>query len=75
MMGHQYAAGIRQCIKGLTRFVAVLVFILAVTQAAIRQNTDSLAFEDTLTLAELRASVSALKDVDLSIKPSTQKRP
>jgi len=54
---------------------AVLVFILAVTQAAIRQNTDSLAFEDTLTLAELRASVSALKDVDLSIKPSTQKRP
>lgn len=46
---------------------AVLVFILAVTQAAIRQNEDSLAMEDSLTLAELKASVSALKEVDLSV--------
>ena len=46
----------------------ILVFILAVTQAAIRQNQDGLAMEDLLTLAELKASVNALRDVDLSIR-------
>ena len=40
---------------------AILVFILAVTQSAIRQNEDSLAMEDSLTLAELKTSVNALK--------------
>lgn len=53
---------------------AILVFILAVTQSAIRQNEDSLAMEDSLTLAELKASVSALKEVDLSVnKPKSGK--
>ena len=53
---------------------AILVFILAVTQSAIRQNEDSLAMEDSLTLAELKASVNALKEVDLSVnKPKSGK--
>lgn len=52
---------------------AILVFILAVTQSAIRQNESSLAMEDSLTLAELKASLSALKDVDLSIGSAKNK--
>ncbi|MBV2360412.1 hypothetical protein KUH32_11545 [Thalassococcus sp. CAU 1522] len=43
---------------------AVLVFILAITQAAIRQGRESAAIEDTLTLAELRAALAALRDVE-----------
>lgn len=43
---------------------AVLVLILAVTHAAIRQGREGAAIEDTLTLAELRAAVTALRDVE-----------
>ena len=43
---------------------AVLVLILAVTQSAIRSGREGAAIEDTLTLAELRAAVTALRDVE-----------
>jgi hypothetical protein len=43
---------------------AVLVFILAVTQAAIREGREGVGLEDTLTLAELRAAMNALRDVE-----------
>ncbi|UMA64102.1 hypothetical protein LVO79_13860 [Roseivivax marinus] len=43
---------------------AVLVFILAVTQAAIRRGREGAGIEDTLTLAELRAAMTALRDMD-----------
>ncbi|PYG27998.1 hypothetical protein [Pelagimonas varians] len=43
---------------------AVLVFILAVTQSAIRSGREGAGVEDTLTLAELRAAVTALRDVE-----------
>ncbi|AUC54641.1 hypothetical protein CDO87_16315 [Sagittula sp. P11] len=48
----------------------VLVFILAITQGAIRHGRDGTGIEDTLTLAELRAAVTALRDVEqLSAPP------
>ena len=47
---------------------AILVFILAVTQSVIRQNRDGLDLEHSLTVAELKATVNVLKDVDLSVK-------
>jgi hypothetical protein len=43
---------------------AVLVFILAITQGAIRTGREGAAIEDTLTLAELRAALTALRDLD-----------
>lgn len=45
----------------------VLVFVLAVTQAAIRSGRDGLSIEETLTLADLRAAVNAMRDVELSL--------
>ncbi|MFD2738430.1 hypothetical protein ACFSUD_02500 [Sulfitobacter aestuarii] len=47
---------------------AVLVFILAITQSAIRTGREGAAVEDTLTLAELRAALAAMRDVDLTLK-------
>lgn len=52
---------------------AILVFILAVTQSVIRQNRDNLDLEDSLTIAELKATVNVLKDVDLSIQKVDRK--
>ncbi|MEL7098660.1 MAG: hypothetical protein AAGM84_07515 [Pseudomonadota bacterium] len=43
---------------------AVLVFILAITQAAIRGSREGTGPEDTMTLAELRAALSAIRDVE-----------
>lgn len=43
---------------------AVLVFILAITQGAIRRGREGAAIEDTLTLAELRAALAALSEID-----------
>ncbi|MDA7425408.1 AAA family ATPase [Thalassococcus lentus] len=43
---------------------AVLVFILAITQSAIREGHDGAGVEDRMTLAELRAALSALRDVE-----------
>ncbi|KQI68757.1 hypothetical protein AN189_07665 [Loktanella sp. 3ANDIMAR09] len=46
---------------------AVLVLILAVTQAAIRVGREGTATEDSMTLAELRAAVTAIRDMDTSL--------
>lgn len=46
---------------------AVLVFVLAITQASIRSGRDDLSIEETLTLAELKAAISAMKDIELSM--------
>lgn len=42
----------------------VLVLILAVTQGAIRSGREGASIEDTLTLAELRAAMAAVRDVE-----------
>lgn len=49
---------------------AVLVFILAITQAAIRSGKSRVGVEDTLTLAELRAALNAVQDVENSLRGS-----
>ena len=54
---------------------AVLVFILAITQGAIRQGREGAAVEDTLTLAELRAALSALRDVETAVHLLPEDRP
>lgn len=46
----------------------VLVFVLAVTQAAIRSGRDGLSIEETLTLADLRAAVNAMREVEISMR-------
>ncbi|SFD46785.1 hypothetical protein SAMN04488523_10164 [Sulfitobacter brevis] len=43
---------------------AVLVFILAITQSAIRSGREGSAIEDTLTLTELRAALLALREME-----------
>ncbi|MEM6499386.1 MAG: hypothetical protein AAF709_22015, partial [Pseudomonadota bacterium] len=43
---------------------AVLVFVLAITQAAIRSGRDGMSIEETLTLADLKAAMKAMKDVE-----------
>ena len=50
---------------------AVLVFILAVTQSAIRGGRDGVQAADTLTLAELRAAASALHEVNAALQKDT----
>lgn len=55
---------------------AVLVFILGITQTAIRAGRNDASVADTLTLAELRAALAAVKDVDLAMKgDSLEERP
>ncbi len=46
---------------------AVLVFILAITHSAIRQGREGTAVDDTMTLAELRAALGAIRDVELAM--------
>lgn len=46
---------------------AVLVFIIAITQTAIRSGREGAAVEDTMTLAELRAALSAVRDVEEAV--------
>ena len=46
----------------------ILVFVLAITQSAIRSGRDGLNIEDTLTLADLRAAINAMKDVEATMK-------
>jgi hypothetical protein len=46
---------------------AVLVFILAITHTAIRGGREGAAIEDTLTLAELRAAMTAMREVELTL--------
>lgn len=52
---------------------AVLVFILSITQSAIRGGREGSNLADTLTLAELRAAACALREADLSMnRPAPQ---
>ncbi|MEO0767302.1 MAG: hypothetical protein AAFY75_14905 [Pseudomonadota bacterium] len=51
---------------------AVLVFILAITQSAIRGGREGAAIEDTLTLAELRAAMAAMRDVENTLHERDQ---
>ena len=46
---------------------AVLVFVLAITQAAIRSGRDGTSIEDTLTLADLKAAMNAMREVESSM--------
>ncbi|WP_226898370.1 hypothetical protein, partial [Mangrovicoccus algicola] len=43
---------------------AVLVFILAVTQAAIRRGRDGAGQEDAMTIGDLRAAMRALQEIE-----------
>jgi hypothetical protein len=45
----------------------VLVFVLAIAQSAIRNGRDGLSIEETLTLADLKAAINAMKDVEESM--------
>jgi len=54
---------------------AVLVFILAITQSAIRAGREGAAIEDMLTLAELRAAMSAMRDVENTLHDHDQPAP
>lgn len=45
----------------------VLVFVLAITQAAIRNGRDGASIEETLTLADLKAAMNAMKDVEVTM--------
>ncbi|PZX36973.1 hypothetical protein LY56_03326 [Roseinatronobacter thiooxidans] len=45
----------------------ILVFVLAITQAAIRNGRDGLSIEETLTLADLKAAINAMKEVEVSM--------
>lgn len=45
----------------------ILVFVLAITHAAIRNGRDGLSIEETLTLADLKAAINAMKDVEASM--------
>jgi hypothetical protein len=48
---------------------AVLVLILMVTQGAIRAGRGDVPAEDSLTLAELRAALHAIRDVEAAVHP------
>ncbi|WP_253913279.1 hypothetical protein [Pseudoruegeria sp. HB172150] len=52
---------------------AVLVFIVMVTQAAIRQGRGRAGVEDTLTLAEFRAALGAVREVEMALDRTTEK--
>ena len=54
---------------------AVLVFILAITHTAIRGGREGAAIEDTLTLAELRAAMTAMREVELTLHDHDQPKP
>ncbi|WP_198665145.1 hypothetical protein [Tropicimonas sp. IMCC34011] len=49
---------------------AVLVFILMVVQSAIRSGREGTRIEDSLTLAEMRAAILAIRDVEEASRPS-----
>ncbi|AXI45961.1 hypothetical protein C1J03_07950 [Sulfitobacter sp. SK012] len=51
---------------------AVLVFILAITQSAIRSGREGTNIEDSLTLAELRAAVAVMHDMDAAFKAAPE---
>ncbi|MEM7057024.1 MAG: hypothetical protein AAF557_05500 [Pseudomonadota bacterium] len=50
----------------------VLVFILAVTHAAIRRGREGSGIEQSLTLAELQAAMRALRDIEVQMNSADQ---
>lgn len=48
---------------------AVLVLILAITQSAIRTGREGTSVEDGLTLAELRAAMAVMREIDADQAP------
>ncbi len=46
---------------------AVLVLILMVTHGAVRSGREGAGVEDTMSVADLRAALAALRDVDLAL--------
>jgi hypothetical protein len=55
---------------------AVLVFITAIAQAAVRSGRENVAAADQMTLAELRAALQALRDVEtVQAGPTRQHAP
>lgn len=54
---------------------AVLVFILAITQSAIRLGREGTAVEDSMTLAELRAAIAVMKEMDEAMKADASPPP
>ncbi len=46
---------------------AILVFVLAITQAAIRSGRNERGIEETLTLSELRAAVNVIREIESSM--------
>jgi hypothetical protein len=54
---------------------AVLVLILAITQSAIRAGREGADLADGLTLAELRAAVAAMREVDAAISVHSDRSP
>lgn len=51
----------------------VLVFIMAVTQGAIRGHTRQLSLEQTMTLADLEAAISALDRIERRMESASAK--
>lgn len=47
---------------------AVLVLIMMVAQSAIRADRGTIAPEETMTLAEIRAALAALRDLDVPVQ-------
>jgi hypothetical protein len=45
----------------------ILVFVLAITQSAIRNGRDGLSIEETLTLSDLKAAINAMKEVETTM--------
>lgn len=54
---------------------AVLVLILGVTQTAIRSGREGTDAEDSLTLAEVRGALAALREMDAVMKGQDPERP
>ena len=53
----------------------VLVFIVAITQAAVRTGRGQATVEDTLTMAEFRAALSAVHDVEVALQRNPDPAP
>ena len=46
---------------------AILVFVLAITQAAIRSGRDGIGVEESLTLSDLKTAMNAMRDIETSM--------
>ncbi len=46
---------------------AILVFVLAITHAAIRSGRDGIGVEESLTLSDLKTAMNAMRDIETSM--------